>query len=82
MTESIKLTAKSFQIWEHDIEYFWNEGNRLIFKEIFDEDNIKLDQRANQILENQEIVNDIIKIVKRKPQSDEDKTIIKVLREI
>ena len=39
-------------------------------------------QFKNKILENQEIVNDLREIIKRKPQSTEDKAIIKCLKEI
>jgi len=60
MTKPIKLTEESFDIMEPD-EYYWENGHILAFNERFDEDNIKLNQLKQQILENQKIVNTIIK---------------------
>ncbi len=79
MTESIKLTTDDFDYihWGKD-----SAGPELFELIIYGKSELHCNEIKQQILENQEIVNDILKIVKRKPQSDEDKTIIKVLREI
>ena len=79
MTNS-KLTADDFDYihWEkcsgQELETF-----ELM---IYGKSELHCNKIKQQILENQEIVNDILQIVKKKPQSDEDKTIIKVLIEI
>jgi len=80
LIESIKLTADDFDYihWEKDSGQE-TETFELI---IYGKSELYCNEIKQQILENQEIVNDILKIVKRKPQSDEDKTIIKVLRKI
>ncbi len=55
LTERIKLTEEDFLIMEPD-EYFWTEGNVLSFQKSFPEDNIKLNQLKQQILDDYEIV--------------------------
>ena len=82
MTESTKLTADDFYLESKINDEEFNETYQKYCIHIIDNDNKIAKQIKQQILENQEIVNDIIKIVKRKPHSDEDKAIIKVLREI
>ncbi len=79
LIESTKLTADDFSYIHWDKDSSGPELFQLIIhvKSKFDCDTIK-----QHILENQEIVNDIIKIVKRKSHSDEDETIIKVFKEI
>jgi len=79
LTESTKLTADDFSYIHWDKDSAGPESFELI---IHGESKSSCNIIKQQILENQEIVNDIIKIAKRKPHSDEDKTIIKVLREI
>lgn len=80
MTESIKLTAEDIHIVSTVVGYAVKfrslEGLDIIWNEK------QAKELKQQILENQEIVNDISEIVKRRPHSNEDKTIIKVLREI
>ena len=80
MTEPIKLTAGDFDYihWEKD------SGQELETFElmIYGKSELHCNEIKQQILENQEIVNDIKEIVTRNPQTDEDKVIIKCLKEI
>ncbi len=79
LTESTKLTADDFSYihWDKD-----SGGPELFQLIIHGESKFDCDKIKQQILENQEIVNNIIKIVKRKLHSDEEKAIIKCLKEI
>ncbi len=77
LIESIKLTVDDFSYIHWDKDSGGPELSQLI---IHEESKSDCDKIKQHILENQEIVNDIIKIVKRKPHSDEDKTIIKVFK--
>ena len=79
MTESIKLTENDFDYihWEKD-----SAGPELFELIIYGKSELHCNEIKQQILENQEIVNYISEIVKRKPHSNEDKAIIKVFKEI
>lgn len=79
-----KLTFNGIQIWDTFVQVSPGDyiitvqdrnGNSWVKK-------TTAIQFKNKILENQEIVNDLREIIKRKPQSDEDKTIIKCIKEI
>lgn len=79
MTESIKLTENDFDYihWDKD-----SGGPELFELIIYGKSESNCDKIKQHILENQEIINDIRSIIIKNPQSDEEKAIIKCLKEI
>jgi hypothetical protein len=79
-----KLTFNGIQIWDtfvhvsqgdHIITIQDRNGNPWVKK-------TTAIQFKNKILENQEIVNDLREIIKRKSQSEEDRVIIKCIKKV
>ena len=79
MTEPIKLTESDFDFihWEKD-----SGGSEQFVLMIYGKSKPHCDKIQQQILENQEIVHDIQEFVKRKPHTEEEKSINKCLKEI
>ncbi len=76
MTEPIKLTKDIFSCYKRND--YDNPLEIVIYVNAKEPGEII----RQQILENQEIISDIKEIISRKGQSDEDKSIIKCLKEI
>ena len=74
-----KLTVYDFDY----IHWYKDSGGPELFELIIHgKSKSNCEKIKQQILENQKIVNDILEIIKGKSQSDEDKSIILVLKEI
>jgi len=75
----IKLTVDDFEYIHCDKDSYSPESFEL---SIYGESKFDCDKIKQHILENQEIVNDIRNIIIKNPHSDEEKVIIKCLKEI
>ena len=79
VNNSITLTNNDFDFihWEKDAG-----GPESFELMIYGKSESHCNEIKQQVLENQEIVTDIQEILQRTPQSDEEKAIIKCLKEI